>query len=231
MATNRFSRKEELDIDAVEVNKPLDKFKFKQGQKYRVTFPLLNKNGKVRIDRVYYFNKFEDREGGIKIKAIVPEDCTDDQLDKIIAKLGDPVARYVTPICVYTIDGATKKVVGHQVVPFVFADGTLADIKAINEEFPIAECDLIISLKEGTKEIFQNLVILPSNKRLLDKMSDKDTIIREAQDLAKNMHKAVASEMSCAAIMERAGITQTQSAPEEDIATDDVYTEDDDDLV
>jgi len=232
--SNRFTRQETSALGEIKPKTSnMEKFKAEKGKKYRLGFPLLNENGKVRIDRVYYFDKFENKEGGIKIKTIIPKDCTDDQIDQIISKLGEPKYRYVTPVIVYGTDnnGVIQKPLSYKIVPLVIADGILADLSSINDEFPLSDHDITVSLKEGTDPKYQNLSIFPTSKQAIwknEKIQDK--IQEEVNEVAKEMHKAVASEMSCSAIMEKIGLNSSSSeytqsgntVSEDDIDIDDL---------
>jgi len=225
----KFLGKQTATLDEVEPERrTVEKFKAEPNHKYRIGFPLLNENGKVRIDRVFYFNRFDDNFKG---KFIVPEDCDEETFGKFIEVLGEPIYRYVTTIVVYGTekDGRLIKPINFKVLPFVFADGILADLKAINEEFPLAEHDLLVSLKEGTDPKYQNLTILPTNKEAVWRHEKlKDAIQAQVQEVAKDMHKAVATETSCAnlrSILVNAGLLASPSTPKPEEASGSTVTD------
>lgn len=224
----KFRGKQIASLDEVEPEKRnVEKFKAEPNHKYRIGFPLLNENGKVRIDRVFYFNRFDDNFKG---KFIVPDDCDEETLAKFIEVLGEPIYRYVTAIVVYGTekDGKLIKPVSYKVLPFVFSDGILADLKSINEEFPLSNHDLLVSLKEGTDPKYQNLTILPTSKEAVWRHEKlKDAIQKQVEEVAKEMHKAVATETTCVnlkSILTKAGLltspTPTAEEVNETIVTD-----------
>jgi len=211
----------------------VEKFTAEKGKKYRIGFPLGTDNGQVRVDKVFYWNKFEQHEGGLKIKALLTDDV--DFNAKVTKVLGEPVYRYVTIVAQYSTEatGALVKPLSYKLVPFVFSDSVYADLISINDEFPINKHDLVLNIKDGTDPKFQNLTILPTSKeaiwlnvKLVEKMRT------DSNASADDMVEAVASKWGKDKLIEKLGLTpSTASTSTADDTTDeDVVVIDDIDI-
>jgi len=211
-----------------------NKVKFEPDRKYRVGFPCLTEKGSVRVDRVFYFNKFEEGPGGIKLHTLLTDD---DAFNKKMAKkMGEPKYRYCTPVIIYKCNaqGRPIKPFSYEIKPFVFADQTYADLVAINEEFPLSQHDVMITLKEKTDPKFQNLSIFPTSKTALwSQVKDKEKIMAQANEAAETMAEAVAPKRDKQYLADKLGIPLDDEKPAQQSggADIDIDVDDLDDLV
>lgn len=199
-----------------------EKFTAEKGKKYRIGFPLGTDNGQVRVDKVYYWNKFEQHEGGLKIKALLTDDA---EFNKAVTKvLGEPVYRYCTMVAQYSTDanGALLKPLSYKMVPFVFSDAIYVDLISINDEFPINKHDLVLHIKDGTDPKYQNLTILPTSKeaiwlnaKLVERMRSESDTGSEA------MKDAVASSFSKDKLIEKLGLSVTATSTAAEVPGED----------
>jgi len=213
--------------------KSSDKLKFEPERKYRVGFPCLTENGTVRVDRVFFFNKFEEGPGGLKLRTLLTDD---EGFNKQVAKrMGEAQYRYCTPAILYKCDAQGKPVkpFDYEIKPFVFSDQTYADLVSINDEFPISEHDILLALKEKTDPKFQNLSIFPTSKASLwSQVKDKDKIVAQANEVTETMAEAVAPKKDKQFIAEKLGIPLEDEEPAQQSGGGvDVDIDDIDDLV
>ena len=201
----------------------VEKFTLDANKKYRIGFPLLTDDGQgVRIDKVPFWNKFDDT---IKIKTLT---TGDDEFDSKVSKvLGSPVVRYATPVVIYETDdnGTVSKPLRYKLMPFVFSDGTLADLISINSEFPLHEHDVTMTLKSGSDPKYQNMVPLPTSKEAIWK---NEKIIGDITDKAKQMiesgvlYEAVAKKMSQDDLAVKLGLNESKNANQQNTPDDDL---------
>ena len=94
---------EEYDLDEIEVKSgKVEKFKVEKDYKYRVGYPLLNANGRIRIAKVDFFS-YEDAEGNFTSWRATGNA----ELDKKSKDAGaDLKTRYVTMLVVYRTNKA-----------------------------------------------------------------------------------------------------------------------------
>lgn len=191
------SRFESADVNSFDAtsNDGLKKFKFDANFKYRIGFPYLKDTPdgkKLNIARVGYFPFNES----LKKSFLVTTDAeTNEKARKI---MGDVKYRFVTPIIVYKTDSAGKLAspASYDIVPFVFSNDTLKSLQDINLEWNLAEADVYVRIKDGTKVDFQNLTFTVCKEALWSKGKNSADIMEKATAISENMYTAVAIDAS-----------------------------------
>lgn len=194
------------------------KMKLREGDTYRIAFPWCNSEGKLRIEGVRYFSRFDDDKTSnlpeserIKVRFQVTED---EELNAIAEQVcGAPVIRYVTPVLVYEADSAGKvsssSMGKYKIEAWVFADQALTDLKTINAEWGITTIDVSMKVKDP----YLNVTLTPL-KNCYYKSGDyaasfdKVAIQRDVDTMAKNIQSIVAPVWSKATILEKLKVSQ-----------------------
>lgn len=208
---------EEFDLDEIEVKSgKVEKFKVEKDYKYRVGYPLLNANGRIRIAKVDFFS-YEDAEGNFTSWRATGNA----ELDKKAKDAGaDLKTRYVTMLVVYRTNkaGAPLSPLAWEVIPVVMDGRKVAALKEINAEWDLATVDVSITTENASYQyhtytplktaIWQLKDGDATLKKLgLDK-SIKAEVIAAAEAMSEDMLDAVAFEKSEAKILETLGLTK-----------------------
>lgn len=203
------------DLDSVKVSGQAEKFKMtNKDDKARIAFPLVNpKTKKIALKKVLKFN-YSGQNTWANFQAPDP----DSKAYKVaVQNCGDPQVVYVTPILVYSTNKEGRIINGeeYQLTNLVLPRQRLQEIKSLQEEYDLANIDLIATCTE-TK--FQAIKFTPAKecgftsgaitvrkngeeKRL--KISiDQDEVIQSAIEMAKESDLAVAPRWSEQAILD-----------------------------
>jgi len=201
---------EELDMEDVEVKEGVEKFKFKEGKKYRIGFPFINEEtGKVKIIPVRYY-KFNQE---LKKSFLVPEN--EAMAEKCEPIMGEPATRFVTPVIIYATDksGMPSKPLEYSVEPVVMDGRKVKALQTISMEWGLADHDVFVNVEDET---YQTLTFSPAKNSLWSLKDDlKKAVIKEAEDVAKTMHQAVAADVSDETIKRWLSLDEEDSTDDE----------------
>lgn len=134
---------EEFDLDDVEVRDKASAFKVDKDTKYRVGFPLLNGNGRIKLVKVAYL-AFEDSEERFHSWQI----SDDAELNKTAIAMGaEEKSHFVTMLLVYRCDKSGKPLtpLSWDVQPVKLADKKVKNLKEINAEWDLTSIDISLS--------------------------------------------------------------------------------------
>ncbi len=205
---------EDFDLDDVEVKSGPNAFKVEKDKKYRVGFPLLKENGRIRIQKVdyYQYSPSEDEYFSFRKPA-------DEELCKQIeAKGAELRSHFVTALLVYRTNSEGKMLtpVDWDIQPVKLNGKKVANLKEINAEWDLATIDVSLS---SSNPSFQEHTYTPlrdaiwraaKDSPILAKLDLKEPITEAvkaaAEARAKEMADAIAYERSDAWIREKLGI-------------------------
>lgn len=210
---------EEFDLDEVEVREDTSAFKVEKDHKYRVGFPLLNKNGRIKIVKVDYF-AFEDADE----KFHSWQKSEDESLNKAaIEKGADEKSHFVTVMIVYRTDKSGKilKPLSYDLMPVKLADKKIKNLKEINAEWDLTSVDLSLT---SPNPAYQEHQYTPLKTAIWRAKKGDDTlskvgadapiekeVLEAAAKVAENMTEVVAYSKSDAQIRGILGLTSTDS--------------------
>jgi hypothetical protein len=209
---------EDFDLDDVEVQTGPNAFKVEKDKKYRVGFPLLKENGRIRIQKVEYYQYSPNDDEYYSFRK--PEDA--ELCKQIEAKGAELRSHFVTALLVYRTnkDGKMLTPVDWEVQPVKLNGKKVSNLKEINAEWDLATIDVTIS---SSNPAFQEHTYTPlrdaiwrcskddeKQAKVLEKLSlDKpitEAVTEAAQECAKSMADAVAFERNAAWIRDKLGI-------------------------
>jgi len=234
---NNMAAVEEFDLDEVEVKSgKVEKFKVEKDHKYRVGYPLLNKNGRVKIAKVDFFSYEDADEHFSSWRA-----SSDKEVNEKAKKAGAVLkTRYVTLLVVYRTNKAGKPLnpLSYEILPVVMDGRKVSALKEINAEWDISTVDISITTENAGYQYHTYTPLKLAIWRL--KKGDaqlaklglegpiEEEVIAAAKAMEEDMIDAVAFERSDAKILETLGISEGE---EEDSSAADADLDDEfDDL-
>lgn len=204
------------DLDTVKVSGQADKFKMtNKDDKARIAFPLVNpKTKKIALKKVLKFNYSGE---GTWANFQAPTNENGKAYKLAVQHCGEPQVVYVTPILVYSTNKDGRIINGeeYQLTNLVLPRQRLQEIKSLQEEYDLANIDLIATCTE-TK--YQAIKFTPAKEcgfiagaitvrkngeeKKLKISIDQDEVIQAAIDMSKESDLAVAPRWSEQAIID-----------------------------
>lgn len=231
---------EDFDLDEVEVKTGPTAFKVEKDKKYRVAFPLLKENGRIRIQKVDYYEYAPDDDTYFKFRK--PADA--EFCEQIEAKGAELKSMFVTALCVYRTNSEGKILtpVDWDVMPVKLNGKKVNNLKEINGEWDLATIDVSITSANPT---FQEHTYTPlkdavwrvaKDSKVGEKLglaeSLEEAVTKAAQECAKEMADVIAGERNDGWIRDKLNILteEEQKASEAAGKVADFDDLDDDDL-
>jgi hypothetical protein len=170
-----------LTVDDVSVVRPSDfKMKLEEKRTYRIAFLWLDEKGKVLIEPVKFYRRF-DKEPipeEQRIKVNFRDEGLSEELSKKVEEIcGEVKERYVTPVLIYLTDNngeVRKSAIGdYDLKLWVFGLDTLSQIKNISKKYNLGEIDISMTCKDT----YYNVSLLPERDCIF-RGQDKDKFDR-----------------------------------------------------
>lgn len=224
MATNAIN---EFDLDTVEVKSGiLPKFKVEKDTKYRIGFPLLNANGRVKIKAVDFFTYEPDEE---KYSAWVA--TGDPEVDaKAKAAGAELKTRYVTAVVVYRTNkqGQPLNPLTWEVIAMVMDPRKLASLKEINAEWDLATVDVSVTTDNPKYQYHSYTPLKTAIFRLKDgdptlaklglTKSIEAEVLAAANALDENLSDAIAFRRTPQQVLEIIGEAKSEALKQDEVA-------------
>lgn len=194
---------QEFGIDNDEIkHTQFNKYQGKKGQEDRVGLVFEDPKKAFVGVKCYFHQRYFLAKETAEFKALVEP------------KLGLPKWRVGCLLAKYRMDN-DGKLVGYDLVPWIFKEKMYANLKSVNKEFPLDAHDLKLKC---TNEQFQNIEILSCKESFWRKNEKlKQRIIAESKVHFDMIKKNLASDLSMEEIKELFGV---DTAGSEDAAQD-----------
>nr|DAX81682.1 MAG TPA: hypothetical protein [Bacteriophage sp.] len=224
MATNGIN---ECDLDTVEVKSNIPpKFKVEKDTKYRIGYPLLNANGRVKIKAVDFFSYEPEPD---KYASWVA--TGDPEVDaKAKAKGAELKTRYVTAVVVYRTNKAGQPLnpLTWEVIAVVMDSRKLASLKEINAEWDLATVDVSVTTDNPQYQYHSYTPLKTAIWRLKDgdptlaklglTKSIEAEVIAAAKELDESLSDAVAFTKTPQQVLEILGEAKSEAPKQDEVA-------------